>query len=89
MYIAVNEELAHNPTFTLINNGTEYVMEDSLVTVRQSAENRWDYSVRYLIPEDTTFVDGEITLRVSNIEDVAGNSIPDENGPTNGHRYQE
>lgn len=72
MYIAVNEELAHNPTFTLINNGTEYVMEDSLVTVRQSAENRWDYSVRYLIPEDTTFVDGEITLRVSNIEDVAG-----------------
>jgi len=58
MYIAVNEELAHNPTFTLINNGTEYVMEDSLVTVRQSAENRWDYSVRYLIPEDTTFVDG-------------------------------
>lgn len=86
MYIAVNEELAHNPTFTLINNGTEYVMEDSLVTVRQSAENRWDYLVRYLIPEDTTFVDGEITLRVSNIEDVAGNSIPDENGPTNGHR---
>ena len=86
MYIAVNEELAHNPTFTLINNGTEYVMEDSLVTVRQSAENRWDYSVRYLIPEDTTFVDGKITLRVSNIEDVAGNSIPDENGPTNGHR---
>lgn len=86
MYIAVNEELAHNPTFTLINNGTEYVMEDSLVTVRQSAENRWDYSVRYLIPEDTTFVDGEISLRVSNIEDVAGNSIPDENGPTNGHR---
>lgn len=63
MYIAVNEELAHNPTFTLINNGTEYVMEDSLVTVRQSAENRWDYSVRYLIPEDTTFVDGEITLK--------------------------
>lgn len=86
MYIAVNEELAHNPTFTLINNGTEYVMEDSLVTVRQSAENRWDYSVRYLIPEDTTFVDGEITLRVSKLEDVAGNSIPDENGPTNGHR---
>ena len=86
MYIAVNEELAHNPTFTLINNGKEYVMEDSLVTVRQTAEDRWDYSVKYDIPEDTTFVDGEITLRVSDIEDVAGNSIPDENGPTNGHR---
>ena len=86
MYIAVNEELAHNPTFTLINNGTEYVMEDSLVTVRQSAENRWDYSVRYLIPEDTTFVDGEIELKVSNIEDKAGNKREDENGPTNGHK---
>ncbi len=86
MYIALNEELAHNPTFTLINNGKEYVMEDSLVTVRQTAENRWDYSVKYLIPEDTTFVDGEVTLRVSDIEDVAGNSIPDEDGPTNGHR---
>ena len=86
MYIAVNEELAHNPTFTLINNEKEYVMEDSLVTVRQTAEDRWDYSVKYEIPEDTTFVDGEITLRVSNIEDKHRNSIPDENGPTNGHR---
>ena len=86
MYIAVNEKLVHNPTFTLINNEKEYVMEDSRVTVRQTAEDRWDYSVKYEIPEDTTFVDGEITLRVSDIEDVAGNSIPDENGPTNGHR---
>ena len=86
MYIAVNEKLLHNPTFTLINNGKEYVMKDSLVTVRRTAEDRWDYSVKYEIPEDTTFVDGEITLRVSNIEDIYRNSIPDENGPTNGHR---
>ena len=64
----------------------EYVMEDSRVTVRQTAEDRWDYSVKYEIPEDTTFVDGEITLRVSDIEDEDRNSIPDENGPTNGHR---
>ena len=86
MYIAVNEKLLHNPTFTLINNEKEYVMEDSRVTVRQTAEDRWDYSVKYEIPEDTTFVDGEITLRVSDIEDEDRNSIPDENGPTNGHR---
>ena len=45
-------------------------MEDSLVTVRQSAENRWDYSVRYLIPEDTTFVDGEITFKISDLVDL-------------------
>ena len=37
MYIAVNEKLLHNPTFTLINNGKEYVMKDSLVTVRRTA----------------------------------------------------
>ena len=86
MYIAVNEELAHNPTFTLINNGKEYVMEDSLVEVRQTAEDRWDYSVKYVIPEDTDFVDGEITLKVSDIEDKGGNIIPDEDGQTNGHR---
>ena len=86
MYIAVNEELAHNPTFTLINNGTEYVMEDSLVTVRQSAENRWDYSVRYLIPEDTAFVDGEITFKISDLVDLFGNKMTDETKPSNGNR---
>lgn len=86
MYIAVNEELVHNPTFTLINDGKEYIMEDSLVTVRQENETRWVYTVIYKIPENTTFVDGEITLKISNIEDKAGNKLPDENGPTNGHR---
>jgi len=86
MYIAVNEELVHNPTFTLINDGKEYIMEDSLVTVRQDNETRWVYTVIYKIPENTTFVDGEITLKISNIEDKAGNKLPDENGPTNGHR---
>lgn len=86
MYIAVNEELVHNPTFTLINDGKEYIMEDSLVTVRQDNETRWVYTVIYKIPENTTFVDGEITLKISNIEDKYGNKLPDENGPTNGHR---
>ena len=86
MYIAVNEELVHNPTFTLINDGKEYIMEDSLVTVRQDNETRWVYTVIYKIPENTTFVDGEITLKISNIEDKVGNKLPDENGPTNGHR---
>ena len=86
MYIAVNEELAHNPTFTLINNGKEYVMEDSQVIVKQNPAKAWDYTVIYEIPEDTTFVDGEIELKVSNIEDKAGNKREDENGPTNGHK---
>ena len=86
MCYTANEELGHNPTFTLINNGKEYVMEDSQVIVKQNPAKAWDYTVIYEIPEDTTFVDGEIELKVSNIEDKAGNKREDENGPTNGHK---
>src|SRR5699024_6426807 len=66
MCYTANEELGHNPTFTLINNGKEYVMEDSQVIVKQNPAKAWDYTVIYEIPEDTTFVDGEIELKVSN-----------------------
>lgn len=86
MCYTANEELGHNPTFTLINNGKEYVMEDSQVIVKQNPAKAWDYTVIYEIPEDTTFVDGEIELKVSNIEDKAGNKREDVKGPTNGHK---
>ena len=86
MCYTANEELGHNPTFTLINNGKEYVMEDSQVIVKQNPAKAWDYTVIYEIPADTTFVDGEIELKVSNIEDKAGNKREDVNGPTNGHK---
>lgn len=86
MCYTANEELGHNPTFTLINNGNEYVMEDSQVIVKQNPAKAWDYTVIYEIPADTTFVDGEIELKVSNIEDKAGNKREDVNGPTNGHK---
>ena len=88
MYIAFDDKLAHNPTFTLINNGKKYVMNDDLVKVSgpKGDNNRYDYSVIYEIPEDTEFVDGEITINVSNLEDIYGYKIDDETKPTNGHK---
>ena len=88
MYIAFDDKLAQNPTFTLINNGKEYIMDNSLVNVTgpKGENNRYDYSVIYEIPANTEFVDGEITMKVSNIKDIYGYEIPDETKPTNGHR---
>ena len=88
MYISFNEKLAHNPTFTLINNGKRYEMDDELVKVSgpKGDNNRYDYSVVYEIPKDTDFVDGEIELEVSNLEDIYGYKIADETKPTNGHK---
>ena len=88
MYIAFDDKLAQNPTFTLINNGKEYIMDNSLVKVTgpKGENNRYDYSVIYEIPANTEFVDGEITLTVSNIKDIYGYEIADETKPTNGHR---
>ncbi len=86
-YIAFNEKLAHNPTFILINNGVEYTVEASLVTAQEPDKNgRYVYQVLYKIDENTTFVDGEITLRVTDLEDMYGNKIDDETKPTNGHK---
>ena len=86
-YIAFNEKLAHNPTFILINNGVEYTVESSLVIAQEPDKNgRYVYQVLYKIDENTTFVDGEITLRVTDLEDMYGNKIDDETKPTNGHK---
>ena len=88
MYISFDDKLAHNPTFTLINNGKEYIMDNALVKVSgpKGDNNRYDYSVIYEIPKDVEFADGEITLKVSNLEDIYGNKIADETKPTNSHK---
>ena len=88
MYIAFGEKLANNPTFTLINNNNEYTLPDELVNVTgpKGDNNRYDYSVVYEIPKDTTFVEGEITLKISNLIDMYGNTIENVTKPTNGHK---
>ena len=85
-YVSFNEKLAHNPTFILINDGKEYTMDESLVTAQKpNKDGKYVYQILYKIEEDTTFVDGEITLRVTDLEDMYGNKIADETKPTNGH----
>ena len=85
-YVSFNEKLAHNPTFILINDGKEYTMDASLVTAQEpNKDGKYVYQILYKIEEDTTFVDGEITLRVTALEDMYGNQIADETKPTNGH----
>ena len=86
-YISFNEKLAKKPTFILINNGKEFEMDTSLVTAEEpNKDGKYIYQVLYKIEEDTEFVDGEITLRVTDLEDMYGNKIPDETKPSNYHR---
>ena len=85
VYVRFNEELKHNPTFTLINNGKEYVIADEDVVVRSFDDGQYQYSILFEITKDVDMIDGEITMLVSNIEDLAGNKYQDINEPTNGH----
>ena len=85
--IGVKEELADNPTFTLINNGIEYPMDGDLVKANYDEKNdRYSYVLIYEIPEDTAFVDGEITFKISNLVDLFGNKMTDETKPSNSNR---
>lgn len=85
--IGVKEELAHNPSFTLINNGVEYPMDGNLVKANYDEKNdRYSYVLIYEIPEDTAFVDGEITFKISDLVDLFGNKMTDETKPSNGNR---
>ena len=85
-YVRFNEELKHNPTFTLINNGKEYVIADEDVVVRSFDDGQYEYSILFEITKDIDMTDGEITMLVSNIEDLAGNEYEDITKPSNGHR---
>ena len=84
-YVRFDEELKNVPTFTIINNGNEYVVDTKDVTIRSFDDGQYQYSIYYEITSDTTMTDGEITMRVSNIEDLYGNKANDIIKPTNGH----
>ena len=86
VYVRFNEELKHNPTFTLINNGKEYTVADEDVVVRSFDDGQYQYSILFEITKDIDMTDGEITMLVSNIEDLAGNKYQDITEPINGHR---
>lgn len=86
VYARFNEILGGNPTFTLINNNQEYVIptEDVIVT-GPNDEGKYTYKINYEVKADE-MDEGEITLKISNIYDRAGNKTEDITKPTNGHR---
>ena len=86
-YISFNEKLAHNPTFYLIDENGEHLVDASLVTAEEpNKDGKYVYQVLYKVEADTELVDGEIKVRVTDLEDVYGNKIQDETEPSNGHK---
>ena len=83
-YVRFSEKLKELPTFTLINDGNEYKAEEVIATGPNDA-GEYTYSIRYSINEDTKMSDGEITMLVTNIKDLAGNKTDDVVKPTNSH----
>ncbi len=83
-YVRFSEKLKELPTFTLINDGNEYVVEDVVETGPNDA-GEYTYSIRYTIDEDTKMSDGKITMLVTSIQDLAGNTTDDVEKPTNKH----
>lgn len=84
-YVRFNEELKQIPTFKLINNGKEYVIDEKDITITKNDNGEYQYSAYVELTEELGMTDGEITMLVSNIEDKAGNKIADITKPTNGH----
>ena len=85
VYARFKEELRNIPTFTLINNGKTYIIDEKDIIVREEENGEYLYSAFYEIVENTTMTDGEITMHISNIQDKAGNSYKDITKPDNGH----
>ncbi len=83
-YVRFSEKLKELPTFTLINDGNEYKAEEVIATGPNDA-GEYTYSIRYTINKDTKMSDGEITMLVTNIKDLAGNKTDDVVKPTNSH----
>ena len=84
-YVRFNEKLGETPTFTFHNNGNDYVV-DSTKIIEKAKNGEYTYSVLYPIAEELDMTDGEITLTVSNLVDLAGNETNTVLKPTNGHK---
>lgn len=86
-YISFNEKLAHKPKFYLIDENGKHLVDSSLVTAEEpNKDGKYVYQVLYKVEGSTELVDGEIKVRVTDLEDVYGNKIQDETEPSNHHK---
>lgn len=79
-YISVNEELKHNPTFTFYTNSKEVKVvgkEEVVASVRENHNYPYVYTAKLVINEELVAEDGEITFKVTDIYDKAGNQTAD------------
>ena len=83
--ITTDEELAEVPTFTLHNNGKDFVMEDAIYRGLNDKGYHL-YQASYKMTKESGLKDGEITFTVSNIKDKAGNETADVTEATNGRK---
>ncbi len=74
-YMTVEEQLAHLPTITLMDEkGHELVFDETNEEISESENNKkYTYSLNYTVPDDTPLEEGIITAKVSNVEDKSGN----------------
>ena len=84
-YVRFDKKLNVIPTFTFHNNGKDYVVDSSKVTEKEK-NGEYTYSVLFDITPELDMTDGEITVSLSNIKDIAGNETPIVLKPTNGHK---
>ena len=85
-YVSFDEKLADKPKFYLIDEEGKHLDVSELVTEEgPTKEGKYIYQVLYKVNGNTELVDGEIKVRVTGLEDMYGNKIPDETEPSNHH----
>ena len=85
-YVSFDEKLADEPIFYLIDEEGKHLDVSELVTEEgPTKEGKYIYQVLYKVNGNTELVDGEIKVRVTGLEDMYGNKIPDETEPSNHH----
>ena len=70
--VIVSEKLLNTPSFSLVNNGNRYTINNSSVEFSKE-NNNYIYKFKYLVTKDDGMLDGSINLDISNIKDLAGN----------------
>ena len=82
-YVSFDEPLAENPTIVFVNDGKEYAATRVDQLLPDALTGKYIYNAYYEVNE-TDMIDGEVTFKVTNIKDEAGNTT-EVTEVTNGH----